>query len=423
MANEHAVDPPRAGLGPATSAILAVVIAVCMVLLGWWIVRMALVDQLVSSDPEAALRIDPHNAKALLAAAERDMAAKPARLDAANAKLALAARFDPLNAEIFSDLARIALARGDTARADTLFTLAAQRSRRVLAPQIWVLNRAAKAGDYPTAWNALDVILRAQPGGVGAGVAQNVASLATTPAAQPSLARLLAGKPPWRTNFLAMLSQSPSTVDAAVRLMDLLKQTPAPATDEEVGAMLQGLLATGDYLRAFDGWVQLLPAKRIAMLGDLYNGGFTNGAGAVAFNWTIAPDAQGVASLGAGDDGTGLRVTPVDRPTPFVRELLVLPPGDYVLKGKVRIPDAANPQDGGLAWTLRCAQSGQVLARAEHLKAADAWTSFSFAFSAPDSQCQGQWLELTRPGSMTAGDGAPVWFNDFSISPRAGGAG
>jgi tetratricopeptide (TPR) repeat protein len=421
MADASTLPEASSGAGKAKLTVLAAVITVAMMTLGWLIVRNAIVDQLVSSDPEAALRIDPRNAKALVAAAELDMAAKPARLGQAEERLKLAAEKAPLEAEIFSDLAQIALARGDGARADELFTLAAQRSRRMLAPEIWRLNRAAKAKDYDAVWNALDAILRAQPGNVGAAVTQSVAGLASTPAAQSSLVRLLASNPPWRTGFLTALSQSPSTIEAPVRLLALLAHTNAPPSDEEVRAVTQGLIALGDYPRAFNGWVQLLPAGRLAALGDIYNGRFTKDGGDVVFNWTVAPDAQGLASLGVGDDGTGLRVTPVDRATPFVRELLVLPEGPYVLKGKVRVADAASPQDEGLVWSLRCAEGGQVVARSDPLKAGDGWSSFSFGFVVPPSQCQGQWLELTRPGSLASTDGAPVWFNDFSISPNPGG--
>ena len=409
------------GLGRAALTALAVAITVAMMALGWLIVRDAVVDQLVSSDPEAALRIDPRNAKALVAAAELDIAAKPARLDQAENRLKLAAEMAPLEAEVFSDLAQIALVRGDSARADRLFTLAAQRSRRVLAPEIWRLNRAAKARDYDTAWNALDAILRTQPGDVGAAVTQGVAGLASTPAAQSSLVRLLATNPPWRTGFLTALSQSPSTIEAPVRLLALLARTNAPPSDAEVGAVTQGLVASGDYARAFNDWVQLLPAARLAALGDIYNGHFTKDGGDVVFNWTVAPDAQGLASLGSGDDGTGLRVTPVDRTSPFVRQLLVLPEGRYDLKGKVRVADATSAQDEGLVWSLRCAEGGAVLARSGPLKAADRWSGFSFGFVVPQSQCRGQWLELTRPGSLASTDGAPVWFSDFSISPDPGG--
>ena len=419
MAEDHAIERP----GRVAGAVLAVVIAAVVGGLGWQIVRMALVDQLVSSDPVAALGVDPRNARALIAAAEADLAAKPARLDAAWSKLAAAAQADPLNAEIFSDLAQIASARGDTGRADALFSLAAQRSRRVLAPELWRLNRAAKAQDYDAAWNALDAILRAQPGDVAASVTQGVAGLASNPAAQVSLVRLLASNPPWRANFLATLSQSPSTIEAPVRLLALLSHTTAPPSDDEVRAVTQGVIASGDYPRAFNCWVQLLPPKRLAALGDIYNGRFALDGGDVAFNWIVAPDAQGLASLGAGEDGSGLRVTPIDRATPFVRELLVLPPGRYALKGKVRVADATSPRDEGLVWTLRCAESGQVVARSDPFKAGDGWSGFSLGFVVPQGQCQGQWLELTRPASLASTDGAPVWFNDFSIIPDTGGAG
>lgn len=419
MAEAHAIDGP----GRAASAALAVVIVAALGLLGWQIVRMTLVDQLVRTDPAAALRIDPNNARALVAAAEGELAAKPARLDTAWVKLAAAAKVDPLNAEIFSDLGRIASARGDSEQADALFALAAKRSRRVLAPEIWRLNRAAEARDYDAAWNALDAILRTQPGDVGAAVTRNVAGLAVTPAAQASLVRLLASNPPWRAAFLAALSQSPSTIEAPVRLLGLLEHTAAPPSDNELDAVIQGLVALGDYPRAYNGWVQLLPAKRLSALGDIYNGRFTKDGDDVVFNWTVAPDAQGLASLGSGDDGTGLRVAPVDRATPFVRQLLVLPEGRYDLKGKARVADATDPQDEGLVWSLRCAEGGPVLARSGPLKAADAWSGFSFTFVVPQTQCRGQWLELTRPGSLASTDGAPVWFNDFSISPNPGGAG
>jgi hypothetical protein len=398
--------------------LLAIVLGGAMGGLGYWILRTAVADQLAISAPLRALAIDPGNPRALIAAAELDLKARPVRLASAQARLRAAVRSEPLNARIYSDLAVAALLSGDEARANLLFSLALQRSRREAGPDLWAFGQAARAHDYAGAWKALDIILRTQRGDVSAIILPAVIQLLADPRARPPLVSLLAADPPWRTSFLQALMRLPFGPDAVAALLSQLASSAHPPTDEETGPLLNVLIAAGAYPRAFSTWVQMLPPNRLAALADVYNGRFMTGFGDTPFNWTVTPDAQGVAALGAGDDGKGLRVIPIDRPgaLPFLRELLVLPEGAYGLSGSVRTPGLITARDQGWRWRLRCAQDNRILGESEPLATADQATRFRVALTVP-SACTGQWLSLERSSEpSTSADDPPTLFDNLVIA-------
>jgi hypothetical protein len=340
--------------------------------------------------------------------------------------LTLAVRADPLDARIYSDLARVALLRGDPGRAGALFDLATARSRRLAAPEFWTFARAAEDGDYGAAWNAFDIVMRTQPGAVGARLFPAAATIAATPGGLAALSRRLAADPPWRTPFLLELGRRPATSGVLALILFDLRDTAHAATDEEIRCLLNGMIAAGDYQRAYASWIQLLPSRRLAAVGAVYNGRFRADAGEVPFNWTVPENAMGLVALGAGEGAREMRVVPFDRPATaaFVGQLLALTPGDYALRGSVRGSNAERVADDGLAWVLRCADTGQVLATSDSIAVADAWKRFVMPFTIPSESCGGQWLELhARPSLTSAAESGPVWFDDFSIAPARASAG
>jgi hypothetical protein len=404
---------------PALAA-WAVGLTLALGALGIWIVRGAIADQLSANHPTSALALDPHNAPALLSAAEADMRARPPRLDAAEARLRQAAVAVPTDARVFADLGLIAVMRGQSERADALLALAAQRSKRELAPDLWRLDHALKARDYAGAWSAVDILLRTQPGDVSGALAERLAPLAGAPAAQPALLRRLAQNPPWRGLLLTAIARADEGAPVAAALLTGLQKTAHPPTDDEAAVLVQALIGDNQIQQAYARWLQFLPPARLPLLGDVYNGRFRTDGGTAAFNWTVNGDANGLVGLGGGDAGSGLRVVPGDQAsgTPLVRELLALPPGRFRLTGQMRAPGASEARDEGFSWTISCADTGQVLGRSDHLSAGDGWTPIQIAFETPAQDCGGQWLSLQRRASLAdPTDLPPMLFDQFRIAP------
>ena len=412
---------PNLSIRSLLRAGLAIAIVVVTVFPAWWVLRAAIGDALVRHDPEAALAARPNDATALIGSAERDLSATPPRIGAASGRLRAALLGAPENARIYADLGLVAMLEGDGPLADRLFAIALGKSRRRIAPDLWAFDRSVRAGDFAAACGALDIILRTQPSSVLAIMAARVADLAAVPGAQAPLTRLLAADPPWRAGLLQVMTASPATADAVEPILDRLSGAKHPATEAEVAGVLMATIARGDYRRALATWRRLSPSGHAPEPGFLNDGRFRNDSGATPFAWTPAFDAGGAVILGGLADGTGLRVVLTDRSpgVPLLSQLLVAPPGDYVLAGNARSPGQARDRDVGLTWLLVCAATRQVLAETAAIDGGDRWRPFAVSFAVPGRGCEGQWLELHRRGTLTGlSGGASVWFDDLSVVPR-----
>jgi len=365
------------------------------------------------------LAIDPANVEALLSAAEADIRRRPPALAKAAARLQGAVREAPVEAWSYSDLGVVALLGGDRARADTMFAIARRLSRRELPAEAYGFASALERADYAAAWAVLNVILRLSPGSLAAALPPVIAQALRQPGALAPLSALMATDPPWRDELLAALAAKPDGLEAVATVLTALRATPHPPTDAEVAGLLRGEIAAKDYGRAIDDWRSLSPAARGAPRSAVYNGRFRTGGSEAPFNWMIASDAAGVVSLAAGADGAGLRAVPTDSSgdAPLVAELMVLAPGSYSLSGQTRIPGAAFPRSAGFAWSMRCADTGQVIGQTGPVSATDRWSGFATAFTAPPGACAGQWLELRRLSSLSEDSSqAPALFDRMTVS-------
>ena len=114
---------------------------------GYRIVAMVLADGLASGSPRAALEVMPAHPGAMLALAERQLAAGRDD-DAARTVRALLSR-EPLMAGGFRILALVAAASGDRAAAQALMEVAARRAPRDMHARGWLAQSAIERGDLP----------------------------------------------------------------------------------------------------------------------------------------------------------------------------------------------------------------------------------------------------------------------------------
>ena len=219
------------------------------------------------------------------------------------------------------------------------------------------------------------------------------------------------------------MSREPDASDLVSDVLTRLRATSHPPSRAEVGALVRGELAIGGFRKAAADWRRLASPVADAASGDLSNGRFLQVNPDTPFDWTIAPDAGGAVSLGAGDGGAQLRVVLMDRDpnAPFMSQLLALAPGAYRLSGTVRLAGVSAAQDDGLVWIVRCADTGEALGKTDSMRAGDSWSAFEAGFTVPQGRCAGQYLDLKRRGSLTgAADQSVVFFDHFAVTATAG---
>ena len=112
-----------------------------------------------------------------------------------------------------------------------------------------------------------------------------------------------------------------------------------------------------------------------------------------------------------------LRVQFHDRRVAFrnVSQWLFLPPGDYRLKGRVKLVDLQAAQ--GLSWTLVCAGDTTLMGKSERLVGNSDWRSFTLEFAIREEQCGAQQLRLILDARIAAEQqiSGEAWFDDFVI--------
>ncbi len=368
--------------------------------------------------PDQALSVNPRDALALAVAAQNrlDGQGGPAAVDAAE-KLAMASlRAQSLNAPALRVLGQVAAARGDHARAVSLFQAAAHWTRRDTIANASLLDDSLRRGDVAGAVRQADMILRYAPD-VSPAVFPALAQMAGDPRSQPALAHQLATRPAWRPSFLTFLAEKLTDPAVALDVMAKMADDGAPATDEEVTPLLTRMVEQHRFVDAYVAWQQFLPASATRMRANVRDGDFDGQPGAAPFGWKFengpGTSAQVLQGPIAGSGGSALKVSydGVSTATP-ARQLLVLGPGKYRLSARIYV--SAQRLGAHLAWTVRCAEDDQSLAATPDAALEPGWNAVVADFQVPDGGCEGQWLSLTAiPGERT--DDIEVWYDGVDV--------
>ncbi len=398
--------------GAATAALIA-----ALALLAWRVLTLGMAENFAASDPARALSWRSDHPEALLHAAQRE-ARDPAAADTATQLARRAVAAHPMDGRGYRVLGVLADERGDQQQAAQLLGIAAQLSPRDLLSQAWLLDYHLAAGRVEPALAHLDFLLRFEPG-LTATFEPMMIALALEPEAQPVLAQRLAQRPPWRPHLLNVLSQKAPDSAAVSPLFDYLRSQPGGLSSNELNPWLERLGRDGQWGQAYLLWTSQLPPERLQGLGNVYNGGFESAPGQGGFDWRFDRVAGARVDRLPGEGVTGsraLRVAFDDRRVPFnhVRQLLALPPGNYLLKGRARPENLRT--DRGLVWTVTCTD-GRVLGESEPLRGNGPWRSWEAEFQVPAQDCGGQWLSLRLPARIAAEQriGGRAWFDDIKI--------
>src|SRR5262249_11206683 len=103
-----------------------------------------------------------------------------------------------------------------------------------------------------------------------------------------------------------------------------------------------------------------------------------------------------------------------------VKQLLLLPRGDYTFRGRVKAKELRTSR--GLWWYIFCANnSTTVLGHTELVSGTIPWTDFTVKFQVPATDCKAQWLRLELPARIgpEMNIEGQVWYQDLRIAPNA----
>jgi tetratricopeptide (TPR) repeat protein len=408
----------RAERAPVGAALVLLAMALC-VLAGWRATTLGMARFWSEKAPARSLQWRSDYADALFSQAERAIR-RGDETDPAAVRTGLWAA--PAKARAFRYLGAAAQARGDEALALKFYTAAAARDPRDVPSLAWLADRALVRGDYREAIARMDRIMRVEPQ-IEHKLAPAIVALAATPHGQVALAEALGARPPWRPKMLQRVLWR-SSATAVFPLVEQLRTRPGGLDREELSAWIDILARDGQWGPAYLTWVQSLSPEASRHIGNVYDGSFEGEPGQLGFGWRF-DDVAGAhisreQTTGA-VDRLALRVKFDDERVPFhhVRQMLALPPGDFTLSGRVRLDDLRSER--GLAWTLSCAGSRQVLGESERFSGRREWREFVVTFEVPASaECAGQWLTLGLPARIPAEQriGGIAWFDDLRIKKR-----
>src|SRR5262249_30679180 len=123
------------------------------------------------------------------------------------------------------------------------------------------------------------------------------------------------------------------------------------------------------------------------------------------FNWNLEPitgaEIEIVSLVDGGDKKRALRVEFSGGRVPFanVKQLMLLPAGNYTFTGRGKSEDLLTP--GGLGWRIFCADKpANSLVQTELLSGTQPWTDFAVKFQVPAADCRAQWLQLELPARI-----------------------
>jgi hypothetical protein len=244
--------------------------------------------------------------------------------------------------------------------------------------------------------------------------------IADAPQSRLAAAEALGNVPSWWDSFF-MYALKNTTQEDTLKALYLARSDKV--NHDQRRAYIDHLLDVGYYTDAYFVWLNgLLPGK-IAVLGNVYDGGFEQALDDEGFGWR--PNLSKGFMLGAeptyGHTGKkALHVAFQQRlaSRDLIRQFLMLDAGKYRLVGKSRLESLEAGK--GLRWDITCAdRDGRaLLVSTEHLIGSDSWNKFEAEFVVPSEKCEVQTLRLLLNAGNNYEDtpfSGSAWFDDLEI--------
>lgn len=371
--------------GARTSPAAIVAAVILALLLSAEVARITVASAVADDNPALALRLAPAAPSALISTAMGQVGAAAANggnpEEGTFRQLRAAAVAAPLRTEPFLVEAAMAERSGAYDRARQLLIEARSRDPRSAAARYLYADTAVRQGRLVEALQEMAVLSRLVPG-ASIKLVPALAQFAQTPGSREKLARILDQNPQLKRPLLISLASNPDNADLIVSLAGSPNSAPTPDRLAWQTRLLLGVVARGDYRRAYDLWrgFALLPGGRQPLL---YNGSFRDVAAPPPFNWTFLASSAGIAEPGNGR----LRVLFYGRQDArLATETLILDPGNYRFSAQV----TGKVVDGALSWSFTCVGAKVPLMEL----GVGSSTAHSGTFTVPSVGCPAQMLQL-----------------------------
>ncbi len=284
-------------------------------------------------------------------------------------------------------LGTTALARGDNAQARGYLNYAQALSKRNLQVQFWAIEDAVARNDVPRALHEYDIALRTSQNGRDV-LFPVLAQAISEPAVRRGAIDLLNRQPYWAPAFVFFLAREGPNPVATAEVFRELRRRGFPVSEGAVAILIDKLIGAGTLEEA---WGLYAAAHSTARRDRSRDPRFAEERlGRSVFDWQFFGDGSNLVSIERGDGGNVLSiVVGAGSGGLLVRQVQLLSPGRYVLRGRGSVPgqsEAVRPY-----WELRCADGrdlGQVA-----LPATTGSTGFVQNFIVP-ADCPMQQLSL-----------------------------
>lgn len=311
--------------------------------------------------------------------------------------------------------------QGRDSEAEALMRKASALNHRSNVADLWLFRSNLEARRYEEAFIHADALLRREIEFTGQ-LFPLLARALNDDAATPALAGRLAEYPSWRMNFLQGIITSHPDHAAPFELLLAVKAAGGELTPIETRLYLGRLIRDRLYEEAYLAWLLFLPDDLSTKVTHVYDGDFDGLPDAQPFGWNFFAGARGsieAPSLqGRADDPALYVYHDGMSQAGFPGQLLVLPPGRYILSGEVL---TETPESGGrFSWQIGCIGTNQPLVRMSMPDTDDRWRPFSESFIVP-AGCTAQQLELVASRGDRRAD-VRAWFDKIRIEPAQRGA-
>jgi hypothetical protein len=270
----------------------------------------------------------------------------------------------PLQTRAARVLGMAELAMGRTDAGLPAMDVAAHGGWRDTPTQLWLLQAALGAGDYDSALQRSDVLIRRD-----AATDQVFAMFRAMDGERgfrQSLIARLADRPDWRgLMFLDFRRAAPGELAGLGQLVADMQHSAQPATDLELFPLVERLLELGETGSAYALWRTKAPAAGWISGNLLYDGRFAvaqarQGQGTPPrFEWWIDPDGTGQASVEPAPDGRGSSLQAIGQNGEahvLAAQALALSPGKYRLVARLFARDSRDWS--GFEFAVRCLPMG-----------------------------------------------------------------
>jgi hypothetical protein len=411
-------EPPPSGPWPKLPIILAV--AFVAILVSWLTVIFTfnLMGANASARSYAPLWIG-NSVKAATASAYLE-GGKPTSDNLVSARTLATAvlRREPANVVAARTLALVSsVAEGNDVKAKRLITYAESLSRRDLPTQLWLIEKNVAANKIDGALVHYDRALRTNVGARDI-LIPILSEAAKQPAVAAPLAKMLAKRPLWWTEFADKFIFASDAPEALALTMGALRLDAKKDGERNfLQQTMVSLVEGGAPAKAYSIYLSAVGNARPPST-FVRNGGFAEMPTLAPFDWLLLDEADLAATRDRRDEGAGdwsLFLTAQNGRNGIVaRQLLMLPPGSYRLGaiGGDMPRDAASVP----VVSLICADKAATMLGRFRYTAGRANAAIDGAFTVPSAKCPAVWLLVSRSAPLDRESVTP-WVDGFAIRP------